>query len=180
MSLDARSRYTKMVITNSFIKLLNTKPFYRIKLKDVCDLAEIHRSTFYKYYRDIYDWREQIEAMCVKNACDVLNECRGADTKHILKTLLQKIQENIDLISVLFSDNWGNPIIRQMLCICVDQIEIIRNCDKTNSLSENQKQDYHFLVYGCMGIILCWINDGLTQSIDEIVEYIVKKIEKFL
>ncbi len=43
MSLDARSRYTKMVITNSFIKLLNTKPFYRIKLKDVCDLAEIGR-----------------------------------------------------------------------------------------------------------------------------------------
>ena len=61
MGYDARVRYTKRIIQESIIKLIQEKPFHRINLTEVCRIAEINRTTFYKYYHDIYDWKEQFE-----------------------------------------------------------------------------------------------------------------------
>lgn len=175
MSLDARTRYTKMVITESFIKLLKTKPFCQIKLREVCELAEIHRSTFYKYYRDIYDWREQMEDICLQSARDIINQCNCTDIKIILKKLLESMRKNIDFISVLFSVNWGNSLIERLAYIIYEKVEPV---SKIDDLSENRKWNYCFIVCGCIGIIQCWINDDMKQSIDEIIGYITENIER--
>lgn len=49
MKSDARVRYTRMVIKNAFITLLKRKPLNKISVKQVCELAEINRATFYKH-----------------------------------------------------------------------------------------------------------------------------------
>lgn len=43
MALDARVRYTKMMIRNRFVQLLEHKAFHEITLKEVCELAGINR-----------------------------------------------------------------------------------------------------------------------------------------
>ena len=45
--LDARKRYTQMVLKQSFLKLLKEKPVNRITVKEVCALAQLNRATFY-------------------------------------------------------------------------------------------------------------------------------------
>lgn len=50
MKSDARVRYTKMVIKNSFVKLLAKKPLEKVTVKETCELSEINRATFYKHY----------------------------------------------------------------------------------------------------------------------------------
>ena len=40
MASDARVRYTKMVIAQSFIKLLKEKPINKITVKAICDLSD--------------------------------------------------------------------------------------------------------------------------------------------
>ncbi len=63
MGLDSRSRYSKMVIRNSIFALLQEKLFHCISVTEVCKRAEINRTAFYKYYRDMPDWKEQIEQL---------------------------------------------------------------------------------------------------------------------
>ena len=46
MGSDARSRYSQMVIKNSFVELLKKKPINKITVKEVSDMAGIHRATF--------------------------------------------------------------------------------------------------------------------------------------
>ena len=48
--LDARKRYTQMVLKQSFLKLLKEKPVNRITVKEVCALAQLNRATFYAHY----------------------------------------------------------------------------------------------------------------------------------
>lgn len=62
MGLDARVRYTQMVIKNSFTKLLEQKPLNKVTVKEICELSEINRATFYKYYCDAYDLLEKLES----------------------------------------------------------------------------------------------------------------------
>ena len=48
MKTDARVRYTVHMIQNVFLELLKEKPVAKITVKEICEHAEINRSTFYK------------------------------------------------------------------------------------------------------------------------------------
>lgn len=50
MKTDARVRYTVHMIQNVFLELLKEKPVAKITVKEICEHAEINRSTFYKHY----------------------------------------------------------------------------------------------------------------------------------
>ncbi len=58
---DRRVRYTKMVIKQSFIKLLKQKSISKISIKEICEDADINRATFYSHYKNQYDLLKQIE-----------------------------------------------------------------------------------------------------------------------
>ena len=45
--LDARKRYTQMILKQSFLKLLKEKPVNKITVKELCELSQINRATFY-------------------------------------------------------------------------------------------------------------------------------------
>ena len=59
--MDARKRYTQMVLKQSFLKLLKEKAVNRITVKEVCALAQLNRATFYAHYSDCFALMESIE-----------------------------------------------------------------------------------------------------------------------
>ena len=59
--LDARKRYTQMILKQSFLKLLREKPVNKITVKELCELSQINRATFYTHYSDCFALLESIE-----------------------------------------------------------------------------------------------------------------------
>ena len=47
------TQLTKKAIVNSFIKLLNDKPWDKITVKDIVEECGINRNTFYYHFADI-------------------------------------------------------------------------------------------------------------------------------
>ena len=66
--MDARKRYTQMVLKQSFLKLLKEKPVNKITVKEVCELAELNRATFYAHYSDCFALIES-SSMPLKRLC---------------------------------------------------------------------------------------------------------------
>ena len=58
---DRRARYTRMVLKESLIELLKEKRISNISIKEICERADINRSTFYSHYQDQYDLMHQVE-----------------------------------------------------------------------------------------------------------------------
>ena len=59
--IDARIRYTRRVLKDAFLTLLKQKPVNKITVKEVCELAELNRATFYTHYSDCFALLESIE-----------------------------------------------------------------------------------------------------------------------
>ena len=59
--MDLRVKRTKTNIINAFLRLCAKKPPERITVKELADLAEINKATFYLHYKDIYDLLETLE-----------------------------------------------------------------------------------------------------------------------
>ena len=59
--MDKRIIRTKRAIRSAFLELRKEQPLEEIKVIDICALSVINKTTFYKYYTDIFDLNAAIE-----------------------------------------------------------------------------------------------------------------------
>ena len=58
---EKKRRRTEKQIETSLLQLMKEQTFETISIRQLIDLAEVNRSTFYRHYLDKYDLLEKIE-----------------------------------------------------------------------------------------------------------------------
>lgn len=53
---DLRVRKTKQALNSAFAELIKQKPFEDISINELCNKAGVRRATFYKHFKDKYDF----------------------------------------------------------------------------------------------------------------------------
>ncbi len=81
-TVDRRTRKTKKAIRHAFAELLTQKDINDITIRDIADLADINRKTFYNHYAGIYQIVDEIENEIVLAFESVLED---VDLKQDLK-----------------------------------------------------------------------------------------------
>ena len=114
--MDLRIKKTKSSIINAFLELRSKKELEKITVKELCETAQINKSTFYTHYQDIYDLSEQLEDELVTSR---MNEIRhpenvienpAAFTRELFEGCLAKGP----LIDTLFSGNRSGLLIERI------------------------------------------------------------------
>ena len=174
---DPRSAATKEKIINAYIQLLSeTKPGY-ISALEICEIANIHRSTFYRHYESINDIEIDIEKMVLKTFSDILDNTPLDDFINGRKTFLRTVSETIrnDLSfytkvllvnrRVGFIDNI-NATIRNKLKETLSE--------KTELSDDEIDYVFTFAVAGRVAVYRKWILSGFKQSEDTISSILEK------
>ncbi len=164
---DRRVKYTKMVLKESFIKLLEQKDISQISIKEICAVADINRATFYSHYNDQYDLLRKIEDELLNN----INEhilAFGQKNSEINAVLLAEktfeyIKENAKLCKLLLSER-GDFSFQKKIMMLVYDIIISELTDNTKITKEDAEYIYSFTITGCVGIVQKWLDDDLKKS----------------
>ena len=61
MQENRRVRITKRCMKDALLELLESTPLNKISVTDICNSADVNRSTFYSYYNDIDALLSEIE-----------------------------------------------------------------------------------------------------------------------
>ncbi|MGI6333854.1 MAG: TetR/AcrR family transcriptional regulator [Saccharofermentanales bacterium] len=164
---DRRVKYTKMVLKDSFINLLEKKDISRITIKELCEDADINRATFYAHYSDQYDLMERIQDELLDNIADYL----AAYTKDELATLpvdtvehiFEYIKENARLCKLLLSERGDLNFQKRVLMMVYEKNinDLIKNGVTSR---EDAEYIYAFTLTGCVGVIQKWLNDNMVKS----------------
>ena len=171
MKTDARVRYTKMRIREAFCACLKEKPLNRITVKELCELAEINRATFYTHYNDPFDLFEQLKAECLQNIERQIAEQRGSGSG-VLSGILRGVQNPASMAALLASPN-GDPGFASQITELYQQSFAPSLAAKLPGLDEaGQKSVYRFLAGGCSSLISQWIEDGMAIPAEEMAERI--------
>ena len=115
MKTDARVRYTVHMIQNIFLELLKEKPVAKITVKEICERAEINRSTFYKHYQDVYDLMEKLENEAVEAFEKLLDSYVQNETVPALVTLLTSLRENRELLLPLLANSSNDDFMKRVI-----------------------------------------------------------------
>lgn len=110
--MDLREKKTKRSIKNAFIELRAKKPLERIRVKELAELAEISKATFYLHYNDIYDLSDCLQKEVVKNVLESLSkpDLLLTDSTQFTKELFSAFHAQQALIDVLFSDSQASVL----------------------------------------------------------------------
>ncbi len=101
-AFDYRIEKTKRSIYNAFIELRAKKPLEKLTVKELCETAQINKSTFYVYYHDVYDLSDKIENEIVSEVVKNFDS-NMIDTANFSKYLFLAYSAQHDLISTVFS-----------------------------------------------------------------------------
>lgn len=171
---DRRVRRTKKLLTQALTQLLLEKQINEITVKELTDLADMNRGTFYLYYKDMFDMLEKIEDGMFE-ALDAIVSLHERDdvsqqTKPILLDLFRFIEDNQEMCRVLLSPHGDMNFLHRLN-------EVVREkCLKAwpNIRKEKGEADfdyhYSFVVFGCAGIIRTWVNRNCPESAEKMAE----------
>lgn len=179
MKTDARVRYTKMRIREAFFQCLKEKPVSKITVREICDLAEINRATFYTHYADLFDLLEKLEGEAIDRLRQLIAECTQKGTG-LLSAVLEGVKEPESGPALLASQN-GDPGFGTKISELFYQEIFPSIAEKLTEATEDEREAmYHFLAGGCGNLITAWAESGMKLPIAEMTARIGKLTEALI
>lgn len=180
--MDRRKKYTRMVLKESLMDLLKNKPISNITIKEICELADINRSTFYSHYSSQYDLLNAIEEEFIEDMVATLNQYNFSKEEEALKMtekILEYIAQNSDVCQTLLSEN--SDIHFQKKGMMITQEFIFKNWI-TDSHFDRETFEYIniFVVSGSIYVIKNWLENGMDKPPREMAEIINNFINRGL
>lgn len=90
------------------------KSLTKVTVKEICELSQINRATFYKYYCDPYDLLEKLENDFLKELENNVGQSIQNGFQETFTYILISIKAEGELYKILFSEN-GDPHFCVML-----------------------------------------------------------------
>lgn len=177
MKDDRRVKYTKMVLKDSFILLLEKKDISQITVKEICEKADINRATFYSHYTDVYDLLKRIENELLENINLYLSQLyhkgKKVNETELTEKIFAYIKENARLCKLLLSERGDLSFQKKVMILVYDRI--ITDLTDNNKISrEDAEYVYSFAITGCVGIVQKWFDDNMKKSPRFMAEMVLK------
>lgn len=163
---NQRTRLSKILLKNALMDLLSEKgSVTKISVRELCERADLNRSTFYAHYSEPKELLEEVEAELLDATREHLQKI-GAENdtgahRYLLSFLIY-IKENDKPFRTLLIDA-GDPEFRSKFM----QQSIIQFVENLNiSFPKDQEQYvYSYILNGSTGVIIQWMRSD--YSIDE-------------
>ena len=175
LRLDRKTRYTRMVLKDSLMELMKQKPISKITIKELCEKADLNRTTFYAHYADQFDLLRRIQDETLSWAeemiATLLAQTDKKETMKVLEGMLRYFADNSQHIQVLMSEQGDIGFQKQLLTLIYRQCGVSPSTAKGADMT-TKEYSFIFAVNGSVGLIQHWLKDGLCKSTKELAEII--------
>ncbi|MCD8066192.1 MAG: TetR/AcrR family transcriptional regulator [Oscillospiraceae bacterium] len=168
---NQRIRVTKTILKDALLRLLHEKPLDKITVYELCQEAEINRSTFYKYYGSPQDLLEDAEDDFFAEMQNNLRNIEKMDTDRRVQALEYLFSQRDTFRALVNAAGEGRFVER--LSGFLPASESIRKIFESERLTKAQKRYFSlFYASGGYAIIRSWLFADAPEPASEIVRLI--------
>lgn len=180
--VDRRVRKTRRQLRECLITLLKEKKVQDITVRELTDMADLNRGTFYLHYKDVFDLLEKTEAELQEDFNQLVCKHDAVDLKQrpsvIFNEIYSLVYDNADLIEILLGENGDLNFVNRLKQLirekCLkDWMEVFRS---GNAAAFDAF--FSFIVSGCIGLVQYWLQTGLKETPEQmakLTEHIITK-----
>ncbi|GHU64857.1 AcrR family transcriptional regulator [Clostridia bacterium] len=171
---DRRVKYTKRVIKDALIELLQQKSIEKITVKELCEAADVNRSTFYAHFSNPAGVLHRIEQETYADITAYVAEFSPEDEGEapaVLTRIFDYMIQNDGILRVLLSDNAAPDFGRSLMRIASEQVTK-EWAARAAAPAATLDSAFIFIINGAIGIVRKWLDDGLSKSAEEMSDLI--------
>lgn len=158
---DRRARMTREFLKHALIDLMKSKNINEISVKELCEKADVNRSTFYKHYNTVTELYEDTIRDVTENFRYITQYAEKEGTllkSNYIESILNYVENNRDLFLVILSEK-GNVGFGEFLVKNTDYI-----LNGYDDITELKRYCIYFVVSGMSSIIWKWLNEEERMS----------------
>lgn len=176
---NERFQNTEAKIQETLLNLLEHKDFSKITVQEICNLANINRSTFYAHYLDVYDLIDKTEITLHQKLISLYADTEITKTNFhkpkYLTIFLNYIYEYRNFYRVRLQTRKSFPIEQGFEPLWNNLVK--PHSEKIGLKSEDEMM-YYFVYFqaGFTMMLKRWIDNNFKESPEELSEIILKCI----
>ena len=182
MSIYAeKNRKTKQLIQQSFVRILEKKPFESITIGEITKTAKINRGTFYLHFQDKFDLLDQMEQQLISDLGAHLDKLQSSYSPHhtfekqqenLASTLFCFIGMHSPILKIFLSDHGRAGFHIRFRDAFSEKVRI--NLEKIEGFGDklNVPIEYFlsFITSAFLGLIEQWVQNDLDKTPSEMTK----------
>ncbi|MEY8310856.1 TetR/AcrR family transcriptional regulator [Oscillospiraceae bacterium 42-9] len=179
---NKRSRNTdEAIIHAAFAAMVEgKKPVSKITVREICERAQINRSTFYAHYMDVYDLFEKVESqmaqMFQENFRSFEKSGESWDFLLAMERVFQFIYEYRDFFGLYFREAGRvSTIIHILVDPFQEQISQLKSRRPEGEVEGEINYHFNFFTAGVGAMIAHWLDTGCKETPAQLVEVLKRE-----
>lgn len=165
---NRRIRMTKRMIKEALLELLEQRDLVNISVTAICEAADVHRSTFYKHYRDQADLLRDLEQDYLDRVPTPAKELGQLDEEELLletTAFFDYVKDNERTFRILFGESTSSDFTTRLIdLLCTKYADPSKGDDVASYYA------HLYIANGTVGILRKWINSGFPVSSREMAK----------
>ena len=171
---NQRVRLSKMLLKNALIKLLKEKPVNKITVKELCQLSQINRATFYTHYSDCFALLESIENELIDEFEKSLRYVNSFDVTALIEALYDMVDQNQEACRTLVLGNTSSAVIAKMIALAKTDSLAYWHRELPKASETELEMMYTHLSNGLMHVIVEGYDKYSKEEMIRFVSQVVK------
>ncbi len=163
---NQRARLTRLLMKQAYLRLMSEKQAARITVKEICEGAEVNRSTFYLHYTEPNDILKELEDEAIARVAEYMRDIGAshpgdADARAYLLNFLRYIRQNDSMFRTLLLENSDPHFRRKLFDLALAMIRSSFDVPCDPAVGDYV---YCFIVSGSLDILSRWIASDYADS----------------
>ena len=153
---DRRIAMTKRLLKAALIELLKEQDIYHISIRELCEGADVNRTTVYKYYGSQFDLLTDMEKDMLDFIAKAI-ERHETEPEKIITAACRYLEENLEFARLIINNNVDPAFAHKLFAM--DSLKESARKMLSGSNSETElAYVYNFLTFGAFRMVCVWLN----------------------
>ena len=175
---DKREKLAKTMIFDAIISLLKNRNPGEIGIKEICEKANINRSTFYNYYGSLENAISELSSSFIKELKSLpTGENILSDNNEFFDLLLNKVKSNSALFRYVISFGLKSQIVSEIVLFFADNVKQKIKKDRPDISDDLINKIFVFTINGSVALLMNWSEENFKEDV-AMISKLIKDLNK--
>lgn len=172
---DRRVAMTKRMLKDALTEMLRRTDIYHVSIRELCQRADVNRTTFYKYYSSPFDLLGDMEKEFLDFLSNAIKE-HAANPVLIIETVCEYLENHLEFGRLIINNN-VDPLFPQKLfsLAAVREAVLAKYAEKQGESALEYR--FNYIAYGAYRVICVWLNKEERESPEQISKQLIRFIQ---
>ena len=172
---DRRVAMTKRMLKDAMTEMLRETDIYHVSIRELCQRADVNRTTFYKYYGSQFELLSDMENDMLTFLSNTVTEHEAEPVK-IIETACVYMENHLEFGRLIINNN-VDPLFPQKLFSLAAVRSAALNKYAGQMDEAMMEYLYHYITYGAYRIICVWLNKEQREPPEQIAQFLIRLIQ---